>query len=325
MKHPLDLTRLAPGDRVQDTLLVLDVDRRIPETGNAYTVLTLGNATGRLPTEPFWLERETEIAGVHRGHAVQVIGEVGRYRDRAQLKVSSLRVLPEGTADLGALLPSVGDVTPYWELLDRWRADVAKPRLKAVVNLFYEDADFRAKYERCPAAVRGHHAAVGGLLKHTAEVATIGRAVARTSGADLELVLAGALLHDIGKLDAYVWDRPFDHTPAGRLLGHVVLGALRFERRLAEEAEPPCTTLERDLLLHLILSHHGRRELGSPVEPMTLEAEALHHADNASAKTASMADVLADPEMFRDGSDVSRSHWTLDHRRAFRGGSDWGA
>ena len=325
MSRPLDLPSLAPGDRVQETLLVLDVEQRTPDTGNPYTIVTLGNATGTMLTEPFWLERQREIDGLHRGHAVQVIGEVATWKDRKQLKVTSLRVLPDGTANLGALLPSVGDLQPYWTVLDRWRREIAKPRLRGVVDLFYDDADFRARYERCPAAVRGHHAAVGGLLKHTAEVAAIGRTIARTSGADLELVLAGALLHDIGKLDAYQWDRLFDYTVAGRLVGHVTLGALRFERRLAQEAAPPCTEQERDILLHLILSHHGRLEWGSPVLPMTLEAEALHWADNASARTASMAEALADPGRFPEGGLISRSEWALDHRKVFRGASDWGA
>ena len=325
MPRPLNLPALAPGDRVQDTLLVLDVEQRVPDTGNPYTVLTLGNATGTVASEPFWLERQREIDGLRRGHAVQVVGEVATWKDRKQLKVTSLRVLPDGTADLASLLPSVGDVQPYWTVLDRWRREIVKPRLRHVAELFYEDADFRARYECCPAAVRGHHAAIGGLLKHTTEVATIGRAMARASGADMELVVAGALLHDIGKLDAYQWDRLFDHTVAGRLVGHVALGALRFERRLAEEPSPPCTEREREILLHLILSHHGRLEWGSPIVPMTLEAEVLHWADNASARTASMAEALADADRFPGGGLVSRSQWALDHRKVFRGVSDWGA
>lgn len=325
MSRPIDLPDLRPGDRVQDTLLVLDVEQRTPDGGNPYVVLSLGNATGTINSEPFWLERKHEVEGLRRGHAVQVIGEVATYRDRRQLKVTSIRALPEDAVDLAALLPSVGDVAPYWEVLDRWRREIGKPRLRRVVDLFYEDVDFRARYERCPGAVRGHHAAVGGLLKHTVEVATIARAIARTSGADLELVVAGALLHDIGKIEAYAWDGLFDHTAAGRLVGHVVLGALMLERRLAAEPEPPCTDRERDILLHLILSHHGRLEYGSPIPPMTLEAEALHWADNASAKTASLADALADAGNFPADGLVSRAQWSLDHRRVFRGRSDWGA
>jgi 3'-5' exoribonuclease len=237
--------------------------------------------------------------------------------------VVSVRALPKGSVPLDQLLPSVGALDRYWESLDGWRSEITKPRLAQVLALFFEDEQFRRDYGSCPAAVRGHHAALGGLLKHTTEVAAIGRTLARVSGADGDLVLAGALLHDIGKLEAYRWDRPFEFTDAGRLLGHVVLGALQFERRLDEEPQPPCTEFERELLLHLILSHHGQLEFGSPVVPMTLEAETLHWADNASAKLASMSDVLADPERFPEGR-FSLPQWALDRRRVFKGQSDWG-
>lgn len=321
---PLDIPSLAIGARVQDPFLVLDVERRTMGNGDPFTLLVLGNSTGSIPTEPFWLARQEEIAGLRPGHVVQVIGDVASYRDQRQIRVASVRLLPSETVDQGALLPSVGRVDRYWELLDGWRREIAKPRLAAVLALFYEDDGFRRAYEMCPGAVRGHHAALGGLLKHTAEVAAIGRAIARASGADQELVLAGALLHDVGKLESYQWDGLFDHTVPGRVVGHVVLGALLLDRRIREAAPPPCTDLERDILLHLVLSHHGRRELGSPVPPMTLEAEALHFADDASAKTASMTDALRDDGSFPDGL-VSTPQWTLDRRRVWRGTSDWGA
>jgi len=172
--------------------------------------------------------------------------------------------------------------------------------------------------------LHGHHAALGGLLKHTTEVAAIARTIARACGADQDLVLAGVLLHDIGKLEAYSWRGGFAYTELGSLVGHVVLGALMLDRRLDEEPEPPCTDPERNILLHLILSHHGRLEWGSPVLPMTLEAEVLHWADNASAKTASVADALRDAENFPQGQ-VSTPQRSLDFRRLYRGASDWGA
>ena len=312
------------GAKVQDTFLVLAVSVRTQANGDPFTILTLGNSTGSIGTEPFWAERQRDVEGLHKGHAVQVIGEVGSYRNRPQLRVVSIRHLPEGSVNVNALLPSVGAVDRYWETLDGWRREITKPRLRRVVDLFYEDESFRERYERCPGAVRGHHAQLGGLLKHTTEVAAIGRTIARTSGADGELVLAGVLLHDIGKIEAYSWDGLFDMTERGRLIGHVALGALMFERRIKEAAEPPCTERERDILLHLLLSHHGRLEFGSPVPPMTLEAEILHWADNASAKTASVAEALGDPSMFPAGM-VSEPIRSLDGRRVFKGRSDWGA
>jgi len=320
---PIDIPSLRAADRVDDTFIVLDVEHRSLESGDTYTVLKLGNSTGEISTEPFWPEDKDKVAGVQKGHPVELTGEVGVYRQKRQLKVRSIRVIPKGAVDLMRLLPTVGSVDRYWETLDAWRRAIQKPRLTAVLNLFFEDDEFRRRFALCPASVRGHHAQLGGLLKHTVEVAAIARAVARTSGADQDVVLAGVLLHDIGKLEAYSWDGGFDHTTAGSLLGHVVIGALMFEERVRAEREAPCTEEERLILLHAILSHHGRLEFGSPVQPMTLEAEVLHWADNASAKTASIAEVLDDPDNFQDGP-VSRPQWMIDRRRVFRHECDWG-
>jgi 3'-5' exoribonuclease len=325
MPRPVDLPSLAIGDRVQDPLLVLDVERHAQENGSPYTVLVLGNRSGRISSAPFWLDQQHVVAGIARNHVVQIIGEVTSYRERKQLDVSSIRVLPKDSVDLAQLLPSAGDVSRYWETLDGWRRELTKPRLKKVLDLFYDDDEFRRLYGECPASVAGHHAELGGLLKHTVEVGAIARTIARAAGADGELVLAGVLLHDIGKLEAYRWDGAFDYTDRHHLLGHVVLSSLMLDRRLSEEKETPCTEQERAILHHLILSHHGRLEYGSPVRPIMLEAEVLHWADNASARTASMADALRDPDAFGEQGLVSQKRfWELDNRRVYRGGSDWG-
>ena len=319
MPRVLDLPSLVPGDRVEDTLLVVDAEDREFD-GRPYTILTLGNATGRLPSAPFWPEERAQVEGIRRGHAVQVIGEVADYRGRRQLRVISLRLLPETSVDHRALLPSVGEIARYWETLDGWRREIRRPRLARVLSLLFDDDEFRRRFEQCPASVAGHHAALGGLLRHTVEVGAIARTIARVAGADPELVLAGVLLHDIGKLDAYRWDGLFEYTEAHHLVGHVVLGALMLAARLDAEPDPPCTPEERLVLEHLILAHHGKRELGSPVPPLTLEAEVLHWADNASARTASFADALREAEV----GISSRRFWQLDQRRTFRARGDWG-
>ena len=144
-------------------------------------------------------------------------------------------------------------------------------------------------------------------------------------GADPDLVLAGALLHDIGKLEAYRWSGAFETTDAGALLGHVALGLAHADPRVAAEPVAPCTGEELLLLQHLIGSHHGRLEFGAAAPPMTLEAEVLHYADDASARAGSMAQALADPDNFPAAALLaSRAVWQLDRRRVYRGRSDWG-
>lgn len=323
MTAPPDLSSLPPGTRVQDPFLVLEVETRGGD--HPHTVLTLGNSTGSIQTAPFWPEDAPKVAGIGRRAVVQVIGEVTSYRDRRQLKVSSIRVLPAGSVAADRLLPSVGDVGRYWDYLDRLRGDLGAPRLRAVLSLFYDDPAFRDRYAQCPASTAGHHAALGGLLKHTCEVAAIALTIARTAGADEELVLAGVLLHDIGKLEAYRWDLGFEPTELNALHGHVVLGALMLDRAVRARDPMPCSEQELAILLHLLLAHHGRPEFGAPVAPATLEAEVLHYADNASAKTASMAEALQSAGNFPDGALLSGAGvWQVDRRRVWRGQSDWG-
>jgi 3'-5' exoribonuclease len=324
MAAALDLKQLAVGDRVQDPLLVVEVDHRDSARGG-FTTLTLGNRHGQLPTAPFWSEDQSRIAGIERGAVAHVVGEVGLYNGKRQLKVNSIRALPRGAVDWRQLLPSVGDVAPYWDTLDRWRSEIRGPRLRRTLDLFYADSDFRGRYEQCPASTTGHHAELGGLLRHTCEVGAIGRAIAKVCRADAEVVVAGALLHDIGKLEAYRWEGAFEATERGTLLGHVTLGMLMLDRSIARTDPAPCTDRELTILHHLIASHHGRQEFGAAVAPMTLEAEVLHFADNASAKTASMADALTDADNFAGEALVSaRGLWQLDRRRAYRGSSNWG-
>jgi len=317
-------TRLAPGSRVHGVFLVAGLEPRSYGDGKECVVLTLSQAAGRIETAPFWTGRQSMLQGITGGMVVEVVGEVQTYRGRRQLEVS--RIAPAaGAVDPGALLPSAGDPAPRWERIDRWRGAIRGPRLAAVVALFYDDAEFRSRYGQCPASTAGHHAQIGGLLRHTCEVTAIGHAVAECCGADPDLVLAGALLHDIGKLEAYRWTTGFETTDAGRLLGHVALGLVMLGRRVAAQPAPPCTDAELLLLQHLVASHHGRPEFGATVPPMTLEAEVLHYADNASAMTASMAAAVADPDNFTGEALVSaRGLWQLERRRVYRGNSDWG-
>lgn len=222
-------------------------------------------------------------------------------------------------------MPSAGDVTGFWQALDGWRHALDAPRLRHALDLFFDDDIFRHQFEECPASIRGHHAELGGLLRHTWEVASIARTVSRVAGADCDLVLAGALLHDIGKIEAYSWAGLLEVTAQGHLYGHVVLGTLMLDRRM--RVASPCQWTEDELAIlhHLILSHHGRYEFGAPVQPMTLEAEILHYADNASAKSASMADALANPEYFAGEDLISTAGiWQIDRRRGYRGTATWG-
>lgn len=321
----LDINALSAGDDIHHPFLVLDVMQKGGD--HPRTVLVLGNRTGRIDTAPFWAGRDDQIRGVTKGMIVQVVGTITTYRDSRQLEATSVRPLPRGSIPLSDLAPSVGPVDQYWHFLDDLRGKLRAPRLRAVVDLFYADDEFRSRYQECPGAPgTGHHAAIGGLLQHTCEVVSIGKQMARVARADAELVIVGAMLHDIGKLESYSWETGvFETTEAGRMIGHIILGHAMLRDRIAEAETAPCTEDEQMLLEHLILSHHGHLEYGSPVRPLTLEAEILHFADDASAKTASITEAYASTELFPGEARTStRKVWQLDNRWLMRMAPDFG-
>ncbi|HET7584363.1 MAG TPA: HD domain-containing protein [Gemmatimonadaceae bacterium] len=328
---PLDFPRLQTGDRINHELRVVERRELRKRDNEPYIVLTLGNATGQIDTGPIWLDKLDSgwADGAVRGAVVQAIGHVsvydGRGTSKRQLELTApLRALPRDGLRLDDYLPAIdGSTTRLWDRVDRFRAELDSPTLRRVVDLFFADDAFRVRFERAPASIGGHHARVGGLLLHVYEVAYIGRETARVMRANADLVVAGALLHDIGKTETYdaSWEG-FVRTPCGHLVEHVVMGCLMLERAIAALGEPVCSEGQLLELQHLILSHHGEPEFGSPVRPLTPEAEILHWADQASAKSSDVIEGLADEEAFRDGGEfgdrqrlwrVKRSLWRRSH------------
>jgi 3'-5' exoribonuclease len=326
----LNFTQLTPGDRVQHDLLVVDRLEKNTSAGDTYVVLTLGNASGKIDTAPIWSNQACWADGAERGRVVQAIGEVttqdksGQPTRQLQL-TAPLRLVPNEQADPDEFLPRIsGDTARLWEWIDKVRGDIQSATLRRIVDMFFDDDVFRLRFERTPGSPTGHHAKIGGLLLHVYEVTTIARTTARTTNANMDLVITGALLHDIGKVEAFeVTPFGFSFSPCGMLLGHVVTGCLMLERRLAKAGDPFCSEGQLLELQHLILSHHGSLEFGSPVRPMTLEAEIIHWADESSAKANDMMESLDDGDAFRSGSDFSdRSVWRVG-RRVWRRPHGW--
>ena len=321
----LDLISLAPGRRVQQELMVRAREDKTTKNGDPFAVLLLGNASGQISAN-VWKEQLPWIEGVKVGSIVQAIGAVEAYQGRRQLKLTApLRVIVASAANLDEFLPriAVGSLT-LWDQVDNWRSEMRFAKLRAAVDLFFADDEFRARLEKAPGAPRGHHAKVGGLLMHIVEVGTIARGAARTMHANVDLVTAGALLHDIGKVEAYVASAAgFDCTQAGYLLQHVVLGSLLLDRRL--RTLPPGTLSETQELelQHFVQSHPGLPEDGAAVRPMTLEAELLHWADQASANGDIFEEDVEDRELFPGDEEFSvRKSRRLD-RKVWRRAHSW--
>jgi 3'-5' exoribonuclease len=332
---PVTISALTPGDRVTGEFLVYERSERRTNAGDPFVVLTLGNATGRIDTAPIWSDKLSWADGAQTGKLVQALGDVTLYAKsgagKKQLQLTGpVRVLPEALFNPAAFLPSIeGDPAKLWDWVDRLRGDMESTTLRGVLDLFFADDAFRVQFERAPASTRGHHAKIGGLLLHVFEVTNIARQIARTMGSRInpDLVVTGALLHDIGKVEAYeIGPGGFAMTTCGQLLGHVVLGSLMLERRVARrtaEGTSPCSDGQLMELHHMILSHHGSLEFGSPVQPMTAEAEVVHWADEASAKATDMIDSLSDPELFAGGRETSDKRSWLLGRHIWRRPHDW--
>ena len=310
----LDLAALKQNDRVQHELMVRGRDDKTTKNGDPYAVVTLGNATGQLATN-VWKEQLPWIEGVKAGAIVQVIGTLELYQGRRQLKLTApLRVVPGAAANLAEFLPHIaGDAAALWDTIDGWRTTIKSERLRTAIDLFFADDAFRAVFEKTPGAPKGHHAQIGGLLQHVVEVGTIARASVETMRGNVDLVTVGALLHDVGKVEAYsISAAGFEHTRAGRLLGHVALGTLMLERRLRTLPDGTLSQSQELELQHFVLSHHGQLEYGAAVQPMTLEADLLHWADQSSAKGNDFLDAQTDPEQFPGDEEFSvRKGWRL--------------
>ncbi len=324
-----NITALGPGERVQCDFLVLERTEKKTANGDPFAILSLGNSTGRIDTAPIWSDKLSWADGAERGAVVQAIGDIALYgrngTAKRQLSITApLRVLPNEQVDVLSFLETVGDCTKLWDWVDRQRQEMTSKTLKNVVNLFFANDEFRVRFERAPGSTAGHHAKLGGLLLHTFEVASIARATARTTRANQDLVFAGAMLHDIGKVEAYETSSTgFTFTPCGLLLGHVVLGALMLERALARLGYEICSECQVLELQHMILSHHGSLEFGSPVQPMTAEAEIIHWADEASAKASDMMDSIDDPSNFTGDGEVSDTKPWRVRRHVYRRAHGW--
>jgi 3'-5' exoribonuclease len=273
---------LRVGEEFRGTFLLKRVELKKTRTGKDYLDLEVGDRTGSLPGK-LWDAEADLYRALTTSDFVEAAGRVESYNERKQAKFSGVRPA-EGTVDPRDFLPRTPcDVRL---LLERLRAIVRSMRsdwLRRLVSAFLEDPAFLAKFLEAPAAVANHHAYLGGLVEH---IVSLTESCLRTCEAypalDRDLMIAGAFFHDIGKVEEMSIARALEYSDRGRLIGHIVTGVLWLEERSRRIAGFPPELL--DQLKHIVLSHHGEHEWGSPVLPLTAEAIALHQLDNLDAK-----------------------------------------
>jgi len=303
------------GENIEEVFLVREKFFRTARTGSDYIQMELVDRTGSI-TARMWDASRAIFDAFQANDFVQVRARVDSYQDRLQLIVSSLRTVPEEQVDVSDFLPKISrDVDQLFTRIKEISAQITNSHLKRLLELFLTDADFAEKFRRAPAAIAYHQPFLGGLIEHTTNVCELALPVLKLyPQLSKDLLLAAAILHDIGKVRELEYTRTLDYTDEGKLIGHVVLGVLMVEEKVREISDFPGELLT--LLRHLLLSHHGEYEWGSPKLPMTPEALALHHLDNLDAK------VEASSRAIREDAD-RESLWTeysrMFQRRFYKG------
>jgi 3'-5' exoribonuclease len=315
--------QLADGDSVEEIYLAVDKQLRANRNGNLYLQLELRDRTGTIGAR-LWNVPDPLARSFEAGDFVRVKGKVQLFQGALQMILSHLeRVVPD-RIDLGDFLPHTRqDVGKLYERLLGVLRKLGNVHLRALVESFLSDSDFVRDFCKAPAGVRNHHAYVGGLLEH---VVTLLDAADRLAplypDLDRDLLLMGVFLHDVGKVRELSCERAFAYTDEGQLIGHIVIGIEMVNEQVKRAEELIGERFPPELLLrlkHLIVSHHGTYEFGSPRLPMTPEAIALHHLDNLDAKVHSFVRDI------REDTNKAASWTPYDQglqRRLFKGSVD---
>jgi 3'-5' exoribonuclease len=301
---------LKPGTEIDEIYVVRSKDVRQRRGGGSYLSLTLGDRTGEV-TGLVWenVERVGKLCDV--GQAVQIHGQVQRYNQRLQVVVRGVEPLTASEVD-PTLFVRASEIDPdiLWQRLIAMVEEVADPHLKQLLFRVLSDPEVADRLRIAPAARGMHHAFRSGLLEHTVSMATTARTLARHYRLHDDMVVAGALLHDLGKVWELEIDSSIEYTDDGRLLGHLAMEVLYVDRMIGELPSFPAE--HRRHLLHILLSHHGEYEFGSPRRPKTPEALIVHMADNLDSKMAGMLEAIGagggDEDAWSDFSKILERH-----------------
>lgn len=253
------------------------------KVGKPYLNLTLMDKTGEIRGR-VWENAESLARTFRKDDFITLQATAVSYQNALQLNITTIRLVQPSEVDITDFLPQAQNETAH--TLQQLQAIVKKitnPYLKQLVDLFLEDEQFVKRFTLAPGAKALHHVYLGGLLEHTLNVATLILQVGEHyQNLNLDLLLTGGLLHDIGKIDELTYSRSFDYSDSGRLIGHIVLGIEMINEKIRLISDfPQELALE---LKHLIISHHGEHEYGSPQKPKTVEALILYCLDNLDAK-----------------------------------------
>jgi 3'-5' exoribonuclease len=299
------INEIKENDLVDSLFLVREKSLGITKSGNTYLKLILVDRSGEMEAR-VWTSADLLSEAFEKDDFVQVKGKGVSFQDHLQLNITHIERAGEEGMTLSDFFPMTEkDIHEMFLTLREAGQQIKDPYLNQLLQLFWEDGPFVEKFKTAPASTRLHHTYIGGLLEHTLSVTQlIMKDVAHYSGLNLDLLMTASILHDLGKVDELSYHRSFDYSDEGRLLGHIILGMERLEDKIRQIPDFP-----KDLALqlkHLLISHHGQYEWGSPRKPMTLEAIMLHFLDNLDAKMNGIHQFLK--THVSEGSRFSRYH-----------------
>lgn len=290
------VNQLQPRDAIDEIYRVADKQLRANRQGNDYILLQLNDRSGQI-SGLRWNATQAVYESFQRGDFLRVIGTAQLHNGNMQIIVQDFENVPaEAVNNEDFCANDPREVARNWdELVARLRG-FTNPDLRRLAEVYLLDAQLAERLRRAPAGIKTHHAYEGGLLRHLVDLMRLATAVAPAyPQLDAEILLMGVFLHDLGKLDELSFDGELTYSDPGQLIGHLVQGVVELERRADRLARSPEGPIPPELLWrlgHMIVSHHGYLEHGSPKVPMTLEAIVLHYLDDLDAKVNAATEVI---------------------------------
>ena len=272
---------------VTSSFVVVSKQIKPKKTGEPYLALVLGDRSGQLEAK-MWDNVEEVLDAFDQDDFLKIKGLINKYKNRFQLTVHKLRKLGESEIDFADYLPkTTKNVDELWQTLTSFISSFQNPHLKSLVQAFMADPEIAAAYRNAPAAKTLHHAYIGGLLDHVVSLFRSCDLMCQNyPQINRDLLLTGAFLHDIGKIHELTYNRSFSYTTKGQLLGHMIIELEMLQAKLALQPRFPDEL--KTMIEHLIISHHGQYDFGSPKLPMFPEALMLHYLDDLDSKMEAM-------------------------------------
>ncbi len=301
------VNKMSSGQTIDEVYMVKDPVLRSTAKGDFYIAMYVCDRTGQVNGR-MWQATEAVYASLPKPGFVHIRGRSELYQNNLQIVINSVRVVDENDVCLDDFLAKTDkNVDQLFAELNEILQGMEQPQLKLLANAFLNDADLMAQFRKGPAAIKIHHGYLGGLLEHTHNMLRVAKSIIPLyPQIQKDLVLTAIFLHDMGKTEELSCDMAFTYTDSGQLIGHLVKSTLMINQKaeaLRAQGQDVAQELV-DALCHIVLSHHGQYEFGSPKLPATAEAFMVAHIDNLDAKMNQVQAAVANEQ-----SDANWTAW----------------